>query len=84
MTTKEALEVFREEDHSIRILRDPETGDIFITKPTGFGMAPPTILAWVSGQEADRFISYEGLNEKVSYLALSTLAETLPTEREDK
>ena len=84
MTTKEALKVFREEDHSIKTLLDQETGDIYIVKLTDFGMTPPTILAWVCGQEADRFISYEGLNKKVSYLALSTLAETLPKEREDK
>lgn len=84
MTTKEALEVFREEDCSISILRDPETGDIFITKPAKLGMTPPTILAWICGQEADRFISYEGLNSHESYRTLSTLAETLPTEREDK
>ena len=84
MTTKEALEIFRKEDYTIKTLLDPETGDIYIVKPTEFGMTPPTTIAWVCGQEADRFISYEGLNKKVSYLALSTLAETLPTEREDK
>ena len=86
MTIKEALEVFQQEDHSIKTLLDPETGDIYIAKLTDLGTVPlpPTILAWVCGQEADRFISYEGLNKKASYRALSTLAETLPTEREDK
>lgn len=83
MTIKEALAIFREEDNSIRILRDPETGDIFITKPTVFGITPPTILAWVCGQESNHFISYEGLNKKATYRALITLADTLPTERED-
>lgn len=82
MTIKEALAIFREEDN-IRILRDPETGDIYITKPTVFGMKPPTILAWVCGQESNHFISYEGLNKKATYRALITLADTLPTERED-
>lgn len=84
MTTKEALKIFRGEDNSIRILRDSETGDIFITKPTGFGMTPPTILACVCGQESDHFISYEGLSSHGSYLALNALADTLPSEREDK
>ena len=84
MTTKEALEIFREEDCSIRILRDPETGDVYIVKQTDFGMPTPTILAWVCGQESDHFISYEGLSNKASYGALRDLAETMPKEREGK
>ena len=84
MTTKEALEIFRKEDYTIKALLDPETGDIYIAKLTDFGTVPPTILAWVCGHESNHFISYEGLSKKASYLALSTLAETMPTEREDK
>lgn len=84
MTTKEALEIFRKEDYTIKNLLDPETGDIYIVKQTDFGMPTPTILAWVCGQESDHFISYEGLNKKASYRALSTLADTLPKEREGK
>ena len=37
MTIKEALEIFRKEDDTIKTLVDPETGDIYIVKPTGFG-----------------------------------------------
>lgn len=84
MTTKEALKIFRQEDYTTKTLLDPETGDIYIAKPTVLGMAPPTILAWVCGQESDHFISYEGLNARKSYLALCDLAETLPKEREGK
>ena len=82
MTIKEALKIFREEDQSIKALRDLETEDIYIVKPTDLGMAPPTAIAWVCGQEPDHFISYEGLDKKESYLALCDLAETLPKERE--
>lgn len=83
MTTKEALKIFRKEDQSIRILRDLETGDVYIVKPTDLGMAPPTVLAWVCGQESDHFICYEGLDKNKSYLALCDLAETLPKDREN-
>lgn len=83
MTVKEALKIFHKEDQSIIILRDLETGDVYIVKPD-LGMAPPNILAWVCGQESDHFISYEGLNKKASYGALCDLAETMPKEREDK
>lgn len=84
MTIREALKIFRQEDYSIKTLLDPETGDIYIAKPTDLGMEPPTILAWVCGQELDHFICYEGLNARESYLALCDLAETLPKEREGK
>ena len=84
MTIRNALKIFRQEDHSIRILQDSETDDIYIAKPTDLGMAPPTVLAWVCGQKSDHFISYEGLNTRKSYLALCDLAETLPKEREEK
>lgn len=84
MTTKEALEIFRKEDYTIKTLLDPETGDIYIVKQTDFGMPTPTILVWVCGQESDHFISYEGLNKKASYGALCDLAETMPKEREGK
>ena len=82
MTVKEAMKIFRKEDQSIRILRDSETEDIYIVKPD-LGMTPPTILAWVCGQESGHFISYEGLDKKESYMALSDLAETLPKDRDD-
>ena len=84
MTIRDALKIFQEEDYSIRILRDSETEDIYVAKPTDLGMTPPTVLAWVCGQESDHFISYEGLNARKSYLALCDLAETLPKEREGK
>lgn len=82
MTIREALKIFRKEDQSIKTLLDPETNDIYIVKPTDLGMAPPTILAWVCGQEFDHFICYEGLDKNKSYQALCALAETLPKERE--
>ena len=84
MKIKEALEIFRKEDYTIKTLLDPETGDIYIVKLTDFEMNPPTHLAWVCGQEPDHFISYEGLDTKESYRALRALAETPPKERRVK